>query len=94
MAYRINEVIHSKFPNELVVDEALVTLGLSIDTLIGVLRGYVCPVDLQVGQGYQMALANDLEAYLERELRIDGLRPTRSRYVMKGSSLRLTLLIF
>jgi len=32
-----------------------------------------------VGRGYQMDLAADLEGYLERELRRDGLRPSRSR---------------
>lgn len=85
MAYCITEVRHREFPTAGAVATALASIGTSLEVFLTAFRTYICPISPQVGQGFQMNLADDLEAYLERTLKADGLRPTRSRYELTYS---------
>ena len=79
MPYRIVEVRHTTFPNGSTTARALNAFGISQDDIVAAFERYACDTPLRVGRGYQMDLAADLERYLERALRRDDLRPSRSR---------------
>lgn len=80
MAYTIVETKHQAYPDESALSAALSAINLSIQDLLDPFKCYACPLPIAVGQGYQMAVADHLETYLEGALRRDGLRPSRSRY--------------
>ena len=79
MPYRIVEVRHTEFPDGSTTGRAFSALGVRQEDITAAFERYACDTPLTVGRGYQMDLAADLEGYLERELRRDGLRPSRSR---------------
>ena len=77
MAFCISEVRHREFPMGGAVSAALLPVGLSLETLVGAFRSYVCPLSPTAGRGFQEDLTKDLKAYLERVLNVDGVRSTR-----------------
>jgi hypothetical protein len=86
MPYHITKIRHELFPDAVTSERAFLNLGLSSSDVLRVFERYTCPTALTPGRGYQMDIAHDLEAYLEQELRRDGLRPSRWRYELTYSS--------
>src|SRR3974377_2003808 len=80
MAYHILEVKHRAYPSSEVVTTVLSGVGLTLENVLAAFGGYICPLPLTPGEGYQMPLAKHLEGHLEGFLRRDGLRPSTSRY--------------
>ncbi len=81
MAYRITEVRVARFPEDIGVTEALVNSGLSEDRIVEIIKSFVCQKPLHYNQGYQRAIAIELEAYLKQELLTDpSLTPMSLRY--------------
>src|SRR5688500_2526700 len=77
MPFCIIEVRHREFPDPGAVSTALAGVVSSLATLVGAFQGYICPISPVAGRGFHEDLAKDLETYLERVLKGDGLRPTR-----------------
>ena len=73
MPFCISEVRHREFPSAGAVSSALTSVGSSLENVLDAFRGYICPVSPTAGRGFQEDLARDLEHYLERVLKGDGL---------------------
>jgi hypothetical protein len=67
------------FPDLVSVESVFDALGLPLNELRAAFQEYSCGTTMTSGQGYQISLAADLEDHLERTLRRDGLKPSRSR---------------
>jgi hypothetical protein len=78
MPFCISEVRHREFPDSGAVSSAFTSVGSTLDTVLDAFRGYICPISPVAGRGFHEDLARDLETYLERVLKGDGLRPTRN----------------
>jgi hypothetical protein len=78
MPFCISEVRHRELPNAGAVSSAFASVGTNLDTVLEAFRGYICPVSPTAGRGFQEDLARDLENYLERALKGDGVRPSRN----------------
>lgn len=85
MAYTVTQIEHTLFPGASIVETLFDDLGLPLNELLVAIEHYSCPAPLISGRGYQIALAEDLGRYFEKELQRGGLRPTRSKYELTYS---------
>jgi hypothetical protein len=81
MAFKVTEIDHRCWPNQVLVGQALGTFGLSIEQIQQSLRDFVHSQAVDPNRGFQQDLADTLKQHLGEYLgRVANLRIADSRY--------------